>query len=59
MDGLTIRAAAPSDRPQLRWAVIELQDHESRLHPSRLPGDQIADAYLDSLQKRAADGARC
>jgi ribosomal protein S18 acetylase RimI-like enzyme len=56
MDGLTIRAAAPSDRPQLRWAVIELQDHESRLHPSRLPGDQIADAYLDWLQKRAADG---
>jgi ribosomal protein S18 acetylase RimI-like enzyme len=55
MDGLTIRAAALSDRPQLRRAVIELQDHESRLHPSRLPGDQIADAYLDWVQKRAAD----
>ncbi len=55
MDGLTIRAAAPSDRPQLRRAVIELQDYESRLHPSRLPGDQIADAYLAWMEKRAAD----
>jgi ribosomal protein S18 acetylase RimI-like enzyme len=55
MDGLTIRAASDSDRPQLRRAVIELQDHERRLHPSRLPGDQIADAYLDWVQKRPAD----
>jgi ribosomal protein S18 acetylase RimI-like enzyme len=55
MDGLTIRAAARSDRLQLRRAVVELQDHESRLHPSRLPGDQIADAYLDWVQKRAAE----
>jgi ribosomal protein S18 acetylase RimI-like enzyme len=55
MQGLSIRAAAPSDRPQLRLAVIELQDNESRLHPSRLPGDQIAAAYLDWLQKRAAE----
>ncbi len=55
MDGLTIRAAAPSDRPQLRRAVIELQDHESRLHPSRLPGDQVADAYLAWMEKRAAE----
>jgi ribosomal protein S18 acetylase RimI-like enzyme len=55
MEGLSIRAAAPSDRPQLRLAVIELQDSESRLHPSRLPGDQIADAYLDWIEKRAAE----
>jgi ribosomal protein S18 acetylase RimI-like enzyme len=52
---VTIRAASVSDRPQLRRAVIELQDHESCLHPSRLPGDQIADAYLDWMQKRAAE----
>jgi ribosomal protein S18 acetylase RimI-like enzyme len=58
MDRLTIRAAAPSDSPHLRRAVIELQDHESRLHASRLPGDQIADAYLAWMEKRAAeDGA--
>jgi ribosomal protein S18 acetylase RimI-like enzyme len=55
MKGLSIRPAALSDRPQLRRAVIVLQDHESRLHPSRLPGDQIADAYLDWIQKRAAE----
>ena len=55
MDGLTIRAAKPSDGPQLRRAVIELQDHESRLHPSRMTGDEIADVYLDWMQKRAAE----
>jgi ribosomal protein S18 acetylase RimI-like enzyme len=58
MDRLTIRAAARCDSPHLRRAVIELQDHESRLHASRLPGDQIADAYLAWMEKRAAeDGA--
>ncbi len=54
MDELTIRAAKPSDGPQLRRAVIELQDHESQLHPSRLPGEQIADAYLAWMAGRAA-----
>ena len=57
MDGLTIRVARPSDGPQLRRAVVELQDHERRLHPSRLPGEQIADAYLAWIEKRAAE--RC
>ena len=55
MNGLAIRAAAPSDRPQLRRAVIELHDHEPCLHSSRLPGDQTADAYLAWMEKRAAD----
>ena len=55
MDGLTIRAARPSDGPELRRAVVELQDHERRLHPSRLPGEQIADAYLAWIEKRAAE----
>ena len=55
MNGLAIRAAAPSDRPQLRRAVIELHDHERRLHSSRLPGDQTADAYLAWMEKRAAE----
>jgi ribosomal protein S18 acetylase RimI-like enzyme len=54
VDAWTIRDASPFDRPQLRRAVVELQDYERRLHPSRLSGDQIADAYLDWLQKRAA-----
>jgi ribosomal protein S18 acetylase RimI-like enzyme len=55
MEGLSIRAAALSDRPQLRRAVVELQDHERRLHSSRLPGDQIADAYLAWMEERAAE----
>ena len=55
MDGLTIRAAVPSDGLELRRAVIELQDHESRLHPSRVKSDHIADVYLDWMQKRAAE----
>ncbi len=54
MDGLTIRAAEPSDGPQLRRAIVELQDHESRLHPSRLPSEHIADAYLAWMLGRAA-----
>jgi ribosomal protein S18 acetylase RimI-like enzyme len=58
MDRVRIRPAARSDRPQLREAVIELQDSESRLHPTRLPGEHIADAYLEWMQERAAtDGA--
>jgi ribosomal protein S18 acetylase RimI-like enzyme len=55
MDGLTIRSATLSDRPRLRAAVVELQDHESRLHPTRLRGDQIADAYLAWMAKRAGE----
>ena len=55
---LLIRPASPADRPQLRTAIVEMQDHERRLHATRLPGDQIADAYLDWMIERAkADGA--
>jgi ribosomal protein S18 acetylase RimI-like enzyme len=54
MDGLTIRAAAPGDREGLRAAVIELQEHERRLHDSRLPGEAMADSYLVWMLERAA-----
>jgi ribosomal protein S18 acetylase RimI-like enzyme len=54
MDGLAVRAAEPADDPQLRRAFVELQDNERRLHPSRLAGEQIADAYLAWMQARAA-----
>jgi len=37
---------------------MELQDYERRLHSTRLPGEEIADAYLDWMLKQAAeDGA--
>lgn len=58
MDRVTIRPAKTSDRPALRLAIIELQEFERRFHQTRLPGEVIADAYLDwILQKAAENGA--
>jgi ribosomal protein S18 acetylase RimI-like enzyme len=55
---LLIRPATPADRPDLRQAIIELQDYEHALHATRLLGEQVADAYLDWMQRQAeADGA--
>jgi ribosomal protein S18 acetylase RimI-like enzyme len=57
-DGIVIRVATAADRPQLRQAIIELQDNERRLHSTRLPGVQIADDYLAWLESRTtASGA--
>jgi len=55
MDKLVIRPATASDLPELRQAVAELQDYERGLHATRLPGEQIADAYLAWLQHQAAE----
>ncbi len=59
MDRSTIRAATPSDRVDLRAAVVELQEHERRLSATRLPGDAMADAYLEWMLDRVetASGA--
>jgi ribosomal protein S18 acetylase RimI-like enzyme len=55
---LVIRPAAPGDRPQLRGAIVELQEYVRRRHATRLPGEQIADAYLDwMLHQAEAPGA--
>jgi ribosomal protein S18 acetylase RimI-like enzyme len=54
-DPLTIRPATASDRPLLRRAIIELQDHERRLHATRLPSEQIADTYLARIEHLAAE----
>ena len=55
---VAVRPATPADRPRLRAAVVELQDRERLLHPTRLPGGQVADAYLDWMLRRAeATGA--
>lgn len=56
MDELTIRPATPSDQPRLRTAIVELQEHERRLHASRLPGEAIADAYLAWMLDEVAKG---
>jgi GNAT superfamily N-acetyltransferase len=50
---LTIRPAGPSDRATLRRAIVNLQEYERPLHDTRLPGEQIADRYLDWLLERA------
>ena len=55
MDGLTIRPSVASDRPNLRRAVIELQDHERSLHSSRRPGAEIADDYLAWMLGQAGE----
>jgi ribosomal protein S18 acetylase RimI-like enzyme len=52
MDHIVIRTAIPSDRPDLRRAVVELQEYERSLHATRLPGAQIANAYLDWIRER-------
>ena len=56
MSDVVIRPAMPADLPDLRLAMIELQEHERRLHSTtRLPGEQIADAYLARLQQEVAE----
>ena len=53
-----VRPAVADDRATLRQAVVELQEHERRLHATRLPAAHIADAYLDWMLARAeCDGA--
>jgi ribosomal protein S18 acetylase RimI-like enzyme len=56
MEGSTVRFATSTDRPHLRGAVIELQEYERRLHSTRLPGDEIADAYMDWMLSQASGG---
>src|SRR4051812_14077147 len=51
---LITRPAVPTDHPQLCQAIIELQEYERLRHATRLPGEQIADAYLAWLQRQAA-----
>jgi ribosomal protein S18 acetylase RimI-like enzyme len=50
---LIIRSATAADRPRLRQAIVELQDYERAHHATRLPGEQVADAYLDWMLRRA------
>ena len=56
MGGLIVRPSVRSDRPALRAAVIELQEHERRIHDTRLPGEAIADAYLAWMARKTRAG---
>jgi ribosomal protein S18 acetylase RimI-like enzyme len=58
LNEVTIRPASPTDLVDLRQAVFELQEYERHLHPTRLSGEQIADAYLAWLKQQVQrDGA--
>ena len=46
-EGLSIRPATIADHDALRHALIVLQAYERQLHATRLPPEQMADAYLD------------
>ena len=56
LNEVTIRSASPTDLVDLRQAVVELQEYERDLHATRLPGEQIADAYLAWLMQQAQKG---
>ena len=62
IEPLIIRPADPADRPNLRTAIIELQENQRLRHPTRLPGEQTADAYPDRCEpgrRRRAGGGAC
>lgn len=53
VESVIIRLATAADRSHLREAIIELQDYERLQHTTRLPGAQVADAYVDWMLGRA------
>jgi ribosomal protein S18 acetylase RimI-like enzyme len=55
MSKVLVRLATPADLPNLRSAMVELQEHERRLAATRLPGEQIADPYLARLRREIAE----
>lgn len=56
---LEIREAVATDRPNLRRAIVGLQERERELSATRLPGEAIADAYLDYLTENAVAPGGC
>ena len=58
LGALTVRLARPSDKSDLRAAVVELHEEERRLYDLRLPGEETAEAYLVwMLAEASRDGA--
>ena len=49
MTSTAIRLYQPEDRADLLAAIIDFQDYERQYHDSRLPGEGIAEPYLDRL----------
>ncbi len=57
MRAVAIRPALPSDRSDLVQAIVELQNYERALHATRLPGEGVAEAYLEWLQEQTQNFA--
>ena len=51
----SIRAYKPEDSKHVRECFIELQEFERVIEPSRLPGDAVADAYIDYMFAKCAE----
>ena len=51
---ITVRPATPADGAILIGFIRELQNAERAIHPSRLPGEEVAEAYYDMLIARPA-----
>ena len=52
---IAIRPAGPADRGVLIAFVREIQDAERAMHPSRLPGAEVAEGYYEGLVARSAE----
>jgi GNAT superfamily N-acetyltransferase len=52
---IKVRPATRMDRAELVVFLQQLQDAERSMHPSRLPGDEVAEAYYEMLTGRQAD----
>lgn len=49
-----LRDAGPQDRPCLTAFMAHLQDYEREIHPSRPPGEKVADDHLTYLEAECA-----
>jgi ribosomal protein S18 acetylase RimI-like enzyme len=50
-----IRAYRPQDSGQLRERLVELQEFERAMDPRHLPGEAVADTYINYLFARCSD----
>lgn len=54
MKGIDIRRAIDADSDRLVEAIIDQQEYERNLHDTRLPGDEMAAAYLQYVTESTA-----
>src|SRR5690606_16897764 len=52
---LAIRKYQPEDTAGVRRCVVELQEFERRIDPRLRPGEEMADAYWENMQRRCTE----